>query len=254
MRPDADLLRRLRGAIVAFAVLAGASAALAAYAWHRHGEHARQRSQVDAGQAELRRQLAALRDEAARIDEHAARYRALREDGTIGEFRKTREVDRFERVARALSDGERASVVRYTLRSRARLPDGQPGTPAMHDVSMRSLTFEARARHEAEFLRVWAGIEAGIAGMSTIESCELKLAASVGGDRSEAAGEPARGGGSAPTGAERAAAAWPSLRASCTAVWYTFEPRAADGAAPGGPGMPAPPGLTALPPLPGGGS
>jgi hypothetical protein len=245
MRPDAELLRRLRGAIAGFAVLAGVSAALTAYAWHRQGEHAQRRGQVDADQAELRRQLATLRDEVIRVEEHGDRYRALREAGTIGEFRKTREVDRFERVARALSDGERASVVRYTLRARTRLPDGQPGTPAMHDVSMRSLSFEASARHEAEFLRVWGGVAAGIAGLSTVESCELKLA-SVEGERSGSGGQ---GQAAAPpTSGERMPAAWPRLRASCTVVWYTFEPRAVEAAAP------AAPGLSALPAATGGGS
>jgi len=233
----ADTWRRLRGAIAAASLLLCVGSAIAGYAWYRSGEHARHRAELRQSADQSSRQLAALREEARRIEAYAARHAELIAQGSLGEFRKTVEIDRFEKAARALRRPDGTGILRYTLKSRAALPAGIEGALARHSVSMQPLGFDAILRHETDFLRVWAGIAESIGGLSSIEGCELKLAPAVGGAMGSARTPTADGG------PERAS--WPVLRASCSVVWYVFEPRAEEALAPAAPipGLTPPAGL-----------
>jgi len=225
MWPAADTVRRLRGALIAAGLMLLAGAAIAGYAWHRSVEHDRLLADLRRSAGESSRQLQALRDEARRIESYAARHAELTARGSLGEFRKTVEIDRFEKAARALRRPDGTGISRYTLKSRSALPAGLQGAPARHAVSVQPLSFEATLRHEPDFLRVWEGIAAGIGGLSAIEGCELKLATGAG-----AAPPGARGPGA---GGDPDRASWPVLQVSCSIVWYVFEPRAEE--APSGP-------------------
>jgi hypothetical protein len=237
MSPAADTVRRLRGAIAAAALMLGAGAAIGGYAWYRSGEHARHRAELRQSAGESSRQLSALREEARRIEAYAARHAELTARGSLGEFRKTVEVDRFEKAARALRRPDGSGITRYTLKARAALPAGADGALARHTVSMQPLSFEAIARHEADFLRVWSGIAESIGGLSAMEGCELALAAGVGATSVSARAPATDGRADRPD--------WPVLRVNCSVVWYVFEPRAEEVVAPGAPipGLSLPAGL-----------
>lgn len=238
MSPAADALRRLRGAIAGSVAMLAVSIGLGAYANHRNDDHSRRANEVRRERAESQSRLEALRREVERLDASAANHAAMLADGRLGEFVKTRQVDRFERVARTLRSPTGPIVQRYTLKPRVPLAVGTEAGLTQHTLSMQPLTFEAVGRHEEEFLAAWDGLSAGLGGLSTVEACELKLtqpprSGTVGATKAEGVGPAAK--------SLDGPVEWPVLKASCTVTWYVVEPKAEPAGASGVPIVPSPP-------------
>jgi hypothetical protein len=238
MSPAADALRRLRGAIAASVAMLAISLGLGVYANYRHDHHTRSENEERRERAESQNRLETLRREVERLDASAANHAAMLADGRLGEFVKTRQVDRFERVARTLRSPKGPIIQRYTLKPRVPLAAYTDTGLTQHTLSMQPLTFEAVGRHEEEFLAAWNGLAAGLGGLSTVEACELKLAQPP---RSGAAGaSKAEGLGGAAKSLE-GPVEWPVLKASCTVTWYVVEPKADTVGGAGAPVVPSPP-------------
>jgi hypothetical protein len=223
----AEDFKRLRGTLTACGCLLVITAVLLHFSWNRARGYEAEGERVRLAQAELSRQLAGLRGEAAKLAAHRDAYDALVARGGIGEFEKTREIDRFESTVRGLAASGRSAVARYALRARAPVPGGAPPGLDRLGVSMQQLVFEAELPHEESFLRVWRGVATGLGGLSSIEGCELKLG-EAGGRQDGVDGE----------GGQNVRKGWPPLKASCTVAWYAFEPKDAS-AVPGGAALPS---------------
>jgi hypothetical protein len=222
MRLAAEDFKRLRGTFAACGGLLLITAVLLQFSWSRARDYDKEAERSRLAQAEMSRQLAGLRGEAARLAGHRDAYDALVALGGVGAFQKTREIDRFESTVRGLAASGRPAVSRYALRARAPVPGGAPPGLDRLGVSMQQLVFEAELPHEESFLRVWRGIATGLGGLSSIEACELKLG-EAGGRQDGVDGE----------GGQKVRKGWPPLKASCTVAWYAFEPKDA-GTVPGG--------------------
>jgi hypothetical protein len=217
--------KRLRGTLAVCGCLLLITAALLQHSWNRASARDAELERARLAQAEMSRQLAGLRGEAARLAGHRDAYDALVARGGVGAFQKTREIDRFESTVRGLSAPGRSAVSRYALRARAPVPGGAPAGLDRLTVTMEQLVFETELPHEESFLRVWRGIATGLGGLSSIEACELKLG-EAGGQQDGVDGE----------GGKKVRKGWPPLKASCTVAWYAFEPKDASAA----PGVAAP--------------
>lgn len=210
----AEDFKRMRGTLAACGCLLLITAGLLQLSWSRARDYDAESERSRLAQAEMSRQLAGLRGEAALLAGHREAYDALVARGGIGTFQKTLEIDRFESTVRGLAVQGRPAVSRYALRAQAPVPGGNPPGLERLGVSMQQLVFEAELPHEEAFLRVWRGIATGLGGLSGIEACELKLG-EAGGRLDGVDGE----------GGQKVRKGWPPLKASCTVSWYAFEPR-----------------------------
>lgn len=225
-----DDLKRLRGAIVATALMLALAAGAAWQARMRHQELVAARVAAMRADAQARSLRAELSARQLQVRTYGERFAALVREGVVGEFGKTQAVDRFEALARRGPGDVRG----YRLEGRIAAGDlvGAGGLETL-ELVRQGLSFDAQPLHEEAFVRALARIGDGVGGLATIESCEMSRAA--------------EGASAASDGATRAdgAAAPARLSARCNLAWYSFV-TAGKAVEPPGPVAPA------VPPAPGG--
>ena len=207
-------LKLLKPVLTGAGILALCGLIACAIAWWQYAD-ARQMRQDDVDQLAAKViEVARLRESLNYAMQNVSYYQSLVEAGVIGDFHKTRELDRFEASLRGHDIGVRG----FALSSLQPVSVPNPHNFQQYDPGRYQLTFSAEVLHERQFGQLTSAIRSSLNELGILESCTLK--------RNESASAALR---SETTLIDM-------LNARCTVSWYVFTPVQVDplggGAAP----------------------
>lgn len=181
-------------AIAAVAIVLGGGLAAASVKWT---ERARQeQAQAQAARIETSGKLARAREEEQEIKHNLLQYRALAEQGVVGEENR---LDWIERIA-AIKLARKLYDIHYEIAEQQRLDNTATSGP---DIMISKMNLTLPLLHEDDLFHLLGDLRAGSRGYFQVKSCQLTREAPV--DRKVLA---------------------PQLGAACELDFYTIRERA----------------------------
>lgn len=214
-------LRDLRQPLVLCAVLCAISIALLMTSVHEVQSLIKAHAEAEKRVHEASRTTRELSNDLDNARKFLSEYDTLVRRAVIGDFEKQRSLDQVDHLMQAGWVEPRT----YALAAQATLDKPEYGNLNHHQVVRHSLSFEVKLPHELRLVELLEGLTSNaVAGLTTVESCEISRAASE--QRLDQ---------------KTAADANRPLSGRCTLNWYRFALKSSQGNA-GAPGI-SPPGL-----------